>query len=129
MRLMLWTTSFIILALWSLLVWGASGLVGMASLGLPAPAELLPGAFAAESWLTKLTLIGQGALLFVWALGAIVLMLCTAILSRTLRAAGRLFRGQAGSDLSGVLPYRRPSGLTRRLASRLVPRLLRAVHR
>ncbi len=131
MRIMLWTTSFLLLALWSLVVWGAAGLVGMASLGLPAELDALAGTFAADSWLAKLSLIGQGALIFVWAAGATALLLGTAVLGRTARAAGRLLRGGTARA------YGRPRfasghgarGLGGKLASRLAPRLLRAMRR
>lgn len=126
MRPLLWTASICCLALWSLLAWGASGLIGIASLGLPAEAEFIAGAFAAESWLTKLSLIGQSALLFIWATGAILLVLATFALSGMLGAAGRLLRGRTDPARQAQLP---PRGVSSHPASRIAPLLLRAVRR
>lgn len=51
MRALLSPVSLFALALWSLLCWGASGLVGMTALGRPAEAGLLAAPLSAETWL------------------------------------------------------------------------------
>lgn len=92
MRIMLWTASLACLALWSLLIWQASGLVSKETLGPPSTNAPLAEAFAAESWLIKLNLISQAALSLLWVVVSAILWLGTAVLNSAIRTAGR--RGQ-----------------------------------
>jgi hypothetical protein len=138
MRMLLWTVSFVCLGLWSLLAWGATGLVGAAQSWFPAFGEdPLSLGFTAANWADWLGLAGQGVILVIWAIGAIAILVGTALLSRGLGAIGRIAgaRRASGRSISSYPPYPpyppyRPSGSSMgRLAARLAPRLLRAVRR
>jgi len=130
MRTLLWTVSCVFLALWSLLAWGAAGLIGTAEAWMPALGEDPLGlGLAAANWMEFLGLAGQGAILVIWALGAGALLIGTALLSRMLRAFGRLAGGHAGSPNRYPAAYRSSSLDAKRLAIRFAPRLLRTIRR
>ncbi len=133
MRMLLWTVSLVCLALWSLLAWGAAGLLGAAQGWAPAMADDPLGIWlTAANWADWLGLAGQSVIALIWAIGAIVLLIGTAVLSRGFRALGRLVGGRRdfGRRMPRYASYRTSSGSSmQRLAFRLAPRLLRAVRR
>jgi hypothetical protein len=132
MKMLLWTASLVCLALWSLLAWGTSGLVGAAQSWAPALGDDPLGVgLTAANFADWLGLAGRGVILVVWAIGAIVLIVGTMFVSRGFRAIGRITRGRRNSHRPMPLhaPYRSSGSSMHRLVSRLAPRLLRAVRR
>lgn len=132
MRMLLWTISLACLALWSLLAWGATGLIGAAQSWAPALSDDPLGlGLTAANWADWLGLAGQGAILVIWGIGAILLLVGTALLSRALRAVARFAaeRPRFERTIPHSPPYGRSGSFMDRLASRLAPRLLRSVSR
>jgi hypothetical protein len=132
MRLLLWSASLICLTFWSLLAWGAAGLVGAAQSWVPAlGGDPLGLGLTAANWADLLGLAGQGAILVGWAIGALMIVIGTALLSRTLQSVGRFLasRRSHGRSVYRYTPHRRSSSLLGNVAARLAPRLLRAVRR
>lgn len=129
MRLMLWTVSFLLLGLWSLLAWAAAGLIGVAEAWLPGIAgDPLGLELVAANWADWLGVAGTAAIVTIWAVGALALLLGTFILGRAFGAAGKLVRGRARSGKT-LPPFRDRRALTDRGASRLAPYLMRYARR
>jgi hypothetical protein len=131
MRFLLWVIAIFCLALWSGLAWAGHAFMGAAAALLPA--EPIVGTSAAD-WTLWLAGIGQGAVLLVWALGALAIIAAPLIVGRALSVSKGLMKGFRGSR-SG---YRSPSGrygspivarLTERVAGRYGSRLLRLTRR
>ena len=61
----------------------------LAALGVPVELQAFLGGSATEGWLAGFGQIGQGLVLVVWAIGALVLLGLTFLLGRVIRAARR----------------------------------------
>ncbi len=131
MRTLLWTVSLIGLALWSLLAWGAAGLLGAAQSLAPALGQDPLGlGFFVTDWVGWLGMAGACAILIIWAIGAFAILAGTVLLSRGMRAIGRIAGGRRRFDRSPrYLPYGSSRSSMRGIAARLAPRLLRAIRR
>lgn len=119
MRILILAAAFACFVFWSLLAWGASGLIGFASSSVPV--DLRVATVPVAGWMDMLGMVGQGSILFVWAAGSIVLLLVTAAIIGILRRA-RLIRLE-GRPRSHSFQSR----YGQRRLPRMAPRLLRAM--
>jgi len=121
MRALLWTVSLVCLALWSLLAFGAAGLLGAAQTSIPGLTEDPLGIGLSFADLTAwLGPVANWAILVIWAIGAIVLLAGTALVSRALRSLSRRDAGPRDyhPGMAPHAPYGRP-GLIERLRGRV----------
>jgi hypothetical protein len=127
MPLLFWlAATFILLTIWTALAWLGLGVVGMAS------EWLLPGVAptVGTEWTSWLSLAGEGAVVLIWAVGALAIVAAVFALNRVVRV-GRALLGGIGSGRRRE-HLRRPSGraaFAGRLASRFGPKLLRLARR
>lgn len=86
MRRLLWVVAWVAVALWSLFAWGAHGLLDFFGGVAVRNADLVSNHPETVEWLSwafaTLRSLGLGAIVFVWAVGSLLILAVPAVLGR-----------------------------------------------